>query len=306
MIINKKSNDPMWKLDQMINAIYSSKYPNINSVVNDPLRSNIQEAYGINLNMFDTHRFLFSSNIGVCEDIEYYFYEGPYEKIKAIFNNGKDGEDALDFGNHICGVYPEGILLGFFATEFKDPEFRRTHMKDYADFLFWTAYNLSNKRIDTSSAYHFYNEHLDLIYLFKRMENDEVPITSLKDIEYKCFYSFDIMYDMKKVIAIMENFDEFKKAVNSYSWSKVYKFFNDRNVIDEFYTDEERTDLMKKLEIYDSHKAFFDKINEECGLNKKKKDKDEESASNKEESPKRLEETAEILKKMKEKEDASK
>lgn len=305
MIIEMKSTDPVWRLDQMINCIYNSTYPNINSVINDHLRSDIQEAYNINLNMFDTHRFIFGSKIGICERTEYYFYEGPYEKIKAIFTNSNDKDDAFDFGNHICGEYPEGILLGFFATEFKDPEFRRTHMKDYADFLFWTAYNLSNKRIDTSSAYYFYNEHLDLIYLFKRMENDGVPITSLKDIEYKCFYSFDIMYDMKKVIAIIENFDEFKKAVNSYSWSKVYKFFNDRNIVDEFYTDEERTDLMKKLEIYDSYQDFYDKINEKCGLNKKKKDKDEESASNKEESPKRLEETAEILKKMKEKENAS-
>lgn len=270
MIITKKSNDPMWKLDQMINAIYNTKYPNINSVVNDPLRSEIQEAYDINLNMFDTHRFIFGSHTGICEPTEYFFYEGPYEKIKAIFNNGEDGEDALDFGNYICGVYPEGILLGFFATEFKDPEFRRSHMKDYADFLFWTAYNFSNKRVDTNSAYHFYNEHLDLIYLFKRMENDSVAITSLQDIEYKCFYSFDLMYDLKKVIAILENSEEYKKAANSYSWSKIYRFFNDRNVIDEFYTDDERFDLMRKLGIYESHKAFFDKINEECGLKNKK------------------------------------
>lgn len=305
MIINKKSNDPMWKLDQMINAIYSSKYPNINSVVNDPLRSNIQEAYGINLNMFDTHRFLFGSNIGVCEDIEYYFYEGPYEKIKTIFNNGKDGEGALDFGNYICGVYPEGILLGFFATEFKDPEFRKTHMKDYADFLFWTAYNFSNKRIDTSSAYHFYNEHLDLIYLFKRMENDGVAITSLRDIEYKCYYSFDIMYDMKKVIAIFENPEEFKKATNSYSWSRIYRFFNDRNTIDEFYKDDEKFELMKKLGIYESHEEFFNKIDEELEIAHKKNNKNEESSSIEESHPKRLEETAEILKKMKEKENAS-
>lgn len=250
MVIIKKTNDPMWKLDQMIDAIYNSKYGYIGSIMNDSIRSGIQEAYGINLNLFDTHRFLFSNHAGTVESKEYYFYEGPYEKIKAIFDTTKD--EFINQANHICGEYPDGIILGFFATEFKDPEFRKSHMKEYADFVYYSAlnYTISNNSL---GAYSFYIDNLPLIYLFKRMENDEVPITSLQDISYKPYYSFDILDDLKKVDAIFENYKEFKKIVNTYNWACIYRFFSDHNAIDKDYQDEETTKglLMKKLGIHE-------------------------------------------------------
>ena len=64
MVIAQKTNDLMWKMDQILNNILGTKYPNDASVYNDRLRSTLTDAFGFNLNMFDTHQFAFSGYNG--------------------------------------------------------------------------------------------------------------------------------------------------------------------------------------------------------------------------------------------------
>ena len=60
-IITIRSDDPLYRLNQIYDDIYSAKYPNEASVINDPLRGTIQNLYGCNLNMYDTHKIQFAS-----------------------------------------------------------------------------------------------------------------------------------------------------------------------------------------------------------------------------------------------------
>lgn len=258
MIINKKTGDPMWKLDQMIDCMMSSKYPNDNSIVNDPLRSQLQEAYDINLNMFDTHRFIFGSYTGICDPDEYFFYEGPYEKIKSFYVD-------RSYEDYILGTYPEGILLGFFATEFKDPEWRKNHVREYAEFLYAAMILLSDRSRDVS-AYGWYLDNVRIIYLFKRMYEDGNDITSLQDINYKsyeCIFDFDHQWQLQVVDCILSNKNEFIKVAKSYSYPTIYKFFRINNAICEVYDRNREDSLREKLGILEDTMKCYEVLDSE-------------------------------------------
>ena len=298
MIITKKSNDYMWKMDQMLYAIYSNKtYPNSSSMINDPLRGVLKDAHGINLNMFDTHRFIFGSHTGTCEPVEYFFYEGPYETIKSFF---KDDDFSEYYGRKILGYHPEGVLLGFFATEFRDLEFRKSHMREYADFIYFSMFHFVNERIIDNGAYSWYIENIKLIYLFKTMNDDGVDITSLKDINYKPFYDcvFSFEYDYDKIITILQNKDAFLHVVRSYNYAFIFNFFKRYDALDREHTKEEYKELREILGIQEEYEEEFESIIKGYKQDDEKPE-DEEVLR---EKKLRLEETAAIIKENKTKE----
>lgn len=134
IIQTKYDNNPNYLMDRFLGCVIETgnSYPNDSSVINDPLRVQLQKLYGINLSMFDTHSFRLGSYTGVCFEDIYYIYEAPIDIINRLVN------DYTKY--HIPEVnFPEGILLGFFPSEFKDIEFRKAHMIEYSRVV-WNIY----------------------------------------------------------------------------------------------------------------------------------------------------------------------
>lgn len=134
IIQTKYDNNANYLMDRFLECIIETgkSYPNDNSVINDPLRVQLQKLYGIKLSMFDTHSFRLGSYTGVCFEDIYFIYEAPIDIINRLVN------DYTEY--HIPEVnFPEGILLGFFPSEFKDIEFRKAHMIEYSKVV-WNLY----------------------------------------------------------------------------------------------------------------------------------------------------------------------
>ena len=274
MVIAQKTNDLMWKMDQILNNILGTKYPNDASVYNDRLRSTLTDAFGFNLNMFDTHQFAFSGYNGIITTPTYYIYEAPMDKIKTICGD-KEGDYGEYFINNVVGDYPEGTVLGFFATEFRDPEYIKEHKRDYAEFLY-IAMSLIRDRARTVSAYDWYIDALDVIYIFKRFNDLGVTLNYMGDLGYNCILFarsdgvVDIAGHVDAVKAIIYNKEDFMKACNSYNFATIYKFFLDHNAINGEFINKDLYDIgvIKKYkpsedgftmqEIRPEDKEFFD------------------------------------------------
>ena len=134
IIQTKYDNNPNYLLDRFLECVIETgnSYPNDSSVINDPLRVQLQKLYGIKLSMFDTHSFRLGSYTGVCFEDIYYIYEAPIDIINRLVNDYT--EYCLSEVN-----FPEGILLGFFPSEFKNIEFRKAHMIEYSKVV-WNLY----------------------------------------------------------------------------------------------------------------------------------------------------------------------
>ena len=237
MIIVQQNNDFMWKMDQILNRIMGTKYPNDSSVFNDRLRSSLVDCYGFNLNMFDTHQFAFSAYNGSVISDFFYIYEAPMDKIKKICG---DSENAYGeyFANNVVGQYPEGTVLGFFATEFKDPELRKQYKREYAEFLY-IAMNLLRDKGKTCSAYDWYLNGLNIFYVFKRFHDDGLILDYMGDLGYDSELSIyygsaivDICAHVPAVVAIMDHHEEYIKACSCYRFPEVFNFFRKYDAID--------------------------------------------------------------------------
>lgn len=210
---------PMWILDKIIDNVYDEGYPNTNSIIGDILRGDISTAYGINLNMFDTHKCNFATFNGSFLSGEYFIYEGSAEKIKEIFKD-------KSYCDYICGTYPiDRKVLGFFSTEFRDPEYRKAHMDEYFKFIYNAAIVFIDKKIRDYSGYNWYIDLFPLLYTFRRMHKDGVPIRTLSDIgiAYENRWDYDIIY----LYTILNNYDKFIEVISKNSWSEAYKFFRE-------------------------------------------------------------------------------
>ena len=134
IIQTKYDNNPNYLLDRFLECVINTgnSYPNDSSVINDPLRVQLQKLYGIKLSMFDTHSFRLGSYTGVCFEDVYYIYEAPIDIINRLV--GDYTEYYFPEVN-----FPEGILLGFFPSEFKNIEYRKAHMIEYSKVV-WNLY----------------------------------------------------------------------------------------------------------------------------------------------------------------------
>lgn len=214
---------PMWILDKIIDNVYDEGYPNTNSIIGDILRGDISTAYGINLNMFDTHKCNFATFNGSFLSGEYFIYEGSAEKIKEIFKD-------KSYADYICGTYPiDRKVLGFFSTEFRDPEYRKAHMDEYFKFIYNAAIVFIDKKIRDYSGYNWYIDLFPLLYTFRRMHKDGVPIRTLSNINitYDNRWEYDIAYHGLFVYTIFNNYDKFIEVISKNSWSEAYKFFRE-------------------------------------------------------------------------------
>lgn len=133
----KYDNNPNYIMDMIINNIIDSgnSYPNNGSVTNDHLRDQLQKVYDINLSMFDTHSFRLGDYTGAFYKDVYFVYEAPISLINNLVG---------DYTNYSIPltVFPDGIFIGFFPTEFKDANYRKTHMIEYAKVIYGLYYNL--------------------------------------------------------------------------------------------------------------------------------------------------------------------
>lgn len=157
IIQTKYDNNPNYLMDRFLECIIETgkSYPNDSSVINDPLRVQLQKLYGIKLSMFDTHSFRLGSYTGVCFEDAYYIYEAPIDIINRLV--GDYTEYYLPEVN-----FPEGIILGFFPSEFKDIEFRKSRMIEYSKFV-WNLYEnlivyISNSNTISSEVLNMYRE----------------------------------------------------------------------------------------------------------------------------------------------------
>lgn len=232
-----------WEMmDRAIETIFSAKYPDTSSIVNDRLRGDLTNILGINLNMFDTHRFGFLTFNGAFCSNEYYVYEGSAENIDNILSKEF-------FCDDITGIYSDGVLAGFFKTEFRDVEYRSTHAYEYFKFI----YKLAEVIIDTEDqfshvirsgrgAYSWYLDKFPMIYALNRLIKTGVKFSSLYDIGYTFYNSNDtpIGYDDYTVIyCIMSHKGEFS-SVNGYY--DTMKFLNKHMVVTgvDFYNDTDK------------------------------------------------------------------
>lgn len=170
IIQTKYDNNANYLMDRFLECIIETgkSYPNDNSVINDPLRVQLQKLYGIKLSMFDTHSFRLGSYTGVCFEDIYFIYEAPIDIINRLAG------DYTEY--HIPEVnFPEGILLGFFPSEFKDIEFRKAHMIEYSKVV-WNLYRnliayIYNSNTISSNVIDMYKELFKLNLFAQIIEN---------------------------------------------------------------------------------------------------------------------------------------
>lgn len=120
--INPIYDDPVYLFDTIMETIEKTPFGDINSVINDSLRSVISKIYGVNMNMFDTHSFT--------------VLDLPGETASDIFMKKSSINTTLyvyeaDAGNiHKAndvdpGVYKDGILLGFVEKSFRESDYSK-------------------------------------------------------------------------------------------------------------------------------------------------------------------------------------
>lgn len=246
------SPNSCWEMvDRAIETVLSAKYPDTSSIVNDRLRGELSNILGINLNMFDTHRFGFVAfNNTFCSN-EYYVYEGSADDIDKILS-----KDYIC--NDIRGIYPDGVFAGFFKTELRDPEYRASHPYEYFKFIYKLAEfivgiepQFSTVIYHGAGAYSWYLNRFPLIYSLNRLIKDGIKFSSLYDIGFTFYESYDTPIwfdDYTLVYCIMANKSEFSGLSNYYS---AMKFINKYMIYtgEDYYTtntDEALNNLAKE------------------------------------------------------------
>lgn len=230
-IITAKSNDPLYRLDQIYDDIYSSKYPNAASVMNDPLRGPLQNLYDCNLNMYDTHKIQFAkpqgigvvnTGVSILEPETFYVYEGDGDKVlfpkESIFVPGL---------MEITGVYPEGILIGLLDCKLRDKEYRKEHPYTlYSQMLYLARsyirvnYGFSVLDYPNSKYGHGYGTYLHTLpeyFAIKKLIDSDITAEEFeRDLDTALPSDTEYIFKDK---------DNFLKVMNSYNYEKIYKYF---------------------------------------------------------------------------------
>lgn len=202
IILTKYDNNPNYLMDKFLEYVIETgnSYPNDSSVINDPLRVQLQKLYDIKLSMFDTHSFRLGNYTGACFEDIYYIYEAPIDIINRLV--GDYTEYYLPEVN-----FPEGILLGFFPSEFKDIEFRKAHMIEYSKVV-WNLYEnlniyISNSHTISSEVIDMYRE-LFKLNLFAQIIETGTKITwTDKGGLFNTYCNFEGEYTITNVVSDM-------------------------------------------------------------------------------------------------------
>lgn len=238
IIQTKYDNNANYLMDRFLECIIETgkSYPNDNSVINDPLRVQLQKLYGIKLSMFDTHSFRLGSYTGVCFEDIYFIYEAPIDIINRLVN---------DYTEYYFPEvnFPEGILLGFFPSEFKDIEFRKAHMIEYSKVV-WNLYenlvaHMSYSHTLSSDVIDMYRELFKLNLFAQIIENGmNIPWTDegglfntgciFKDAKNKTNIvsdmSFQLGYSMT-TDAVKSSVKQIQAAYRAYNYSEIGDLF---------------------------------------------------------------------------------
>lgn len=223
VVITENSMNPIKRLECILRCIEGSKYPNEASIIDDDLRSSLQTAYKLNLNLCDTYRIKFRR---IKDDIyinnepdEFYVYECSCKSY--IFN---DKNYASDFD--LYGNYPEGIFLGFMHSEFRDKEYIKDHISAYFMRLFimgksyLTTFNHPSDNY--AEAYRYYLNHMPFLFAIKNTI-EKVPEFDLEEIkgliEEDAFELFNYCLTKDK--------NRFLKVVSSYNYAEYYRYYLD-------------------------------------------------------------------------------
>ena len=221
-IITVRSNDPLYRLNQIYDDIYSAKYPNEASIMDDPLRGTLQNLYGCNLNMYDTHKIQFAkpqgmgivnTGVAVLEPESFYVYEGSGTNTLFIQSN------IFNKNMNIFGIYPEGILIGLLDCEMRDSKYRKNNAYDfYAQMLL-----LARSYIATTSkslVYGYaYREYLNIIpdfFAIKKVIDSGIAVEDLRSCDIEIPSDTEYLFKDK---------DNFLKVMNSYDYERIYKYW---------------------------------------------------------------------------------
>ena len=232
MTIIRNTNSELVKLselDQMIESMMKTKYPNSDSILGDMLRYSFMKCYGVNLNMFDTHKhIIYYPNGTICDT--YYFYEAPMDKIKELVEKAKKSNtinDQID----MKGCYPEGIFLGFFATEFKDPELRKKYQVEYINFLSEAVMAIRAQTISTGAsvsrglAYSYVTSLMDTIYIIKASLNFDFDLDKIQNETNKFYFDIYREVKMRFIKAAVDHKKEFMTAIAGYNYADIMSFY---------------------------------------------------------------------------------
>ena len=228
MILNELSI-----VDYIINKITTHKYPQESSVVNDTLRLGLSKAYGINLNMLDTVKIPIEDKNGNI--VFFYAYSGPKENIDKIYSTLSDNRINKE---EILGIYPDGILIGFFPIEFCDIEYRKIHIIEYAMFVFHVAdivgkyykvkFFISNICIN---VYSWYLDSLGDIYAARSIIqlNEDIDLETIQNSLPSEYYDSDFTFVISNTTIFyyaLKNKKDFMDAASLVRNGEYYNFFS--------------------------------------------------------------------------------
>lgn len=234
----KFDNNPNYIIDQILHYELKkkNKYPDMSTVVNDPLRSQLQKYFGINLSMCDTHSYILGNYHGICTDDKYFIYAAPMKELEKIlstqgsYHNEEAVEDYKSSSILKCrdtSWFPEGVFLGVMPTELiDDDQFRNEHMGMYCCYIYDMYINMARymreKRYfdsDIINIYHFF---------FKCKLYLDGGVSSEIDHIY-CDYRGSKYFTTS---ALKEHEKEFRSAYLTYNYADYEQFFRKYGVRD--------------------------------------------------------------------------
>lgn len=219
----KYDNNPNYIMDQILHYELKkkNKYPDMSTVVNDPLRPQLQKYLGINLSMCDTHSYILGNYQGICTNDKYFIYVAPIEELRKILPKSCYNTETGELFSYVYEVpwFPEGVFLGFMPTEFiNDDEFRNSHLKMYYSFIETMYYYM----IEYMNDKHYF--HFDLLcgysFFFKCRNCLNCNITD--------FPIFDVDNDIDSgsvdITEVKENEKEFRAVYSTYNYADYVQF----------------------------------------------------------------------------------
>lgn len=230
----KFDNNPNYIMDQILHYELKkkNKYPDMSTVVNDPLRPQLQKYFDINLSMCDTHSYILGNYQGICTNDKYFIYVAPMKELEKIFSDKCNHDDKkeekdkslLQYGFN-ASWFPEGVFLGILPTEaIDDDQFRNDHMGMYCCYI----YDMYNNMVEYMLANRYFNSNIINIYRF--FFNCKLQLDGGSDEVDRIYYDFSKTRYLT-VSFLKEHEKEFRAVYSTYNYADYMQFFRKYGVI---------------------------------------------------------------------------